>query len=51
MQDIETDIIDSPINCIIQSKISGNILVTSYSGNIYLFTKPNIDYYLNQNNF
>ena len=51
LQDIETDIIDSPINCIIQSKISGNILVTSYSGNIYLFTKPNIDYYLNQENF
>jgi hypothetical protein len=47
LQDIETESIDSPINCIIQSKISGNILVTSYSGNIYLFTRPNIDYYMN----
>ena len=51
LQDIETDSIDSPINCIIQSKISGNILVTSYNGNIYLFTKPNINFYLNEKNF
>jgi hypothetical protein len=47
LQDIETESIDSPINCILQSKISGNILVTSYSGNIYLFTRPNLDYYMN----
>jgi hypothetical protein len=48
LQDIETDSIDSPINCIIQSKISGNILVTSYNGNIYLFTRPNIDFYMKE---
>jgi len=48
LQDIEIDNIDSPVNSIIQSKISGNILFNSYSGNIYLFTRPNINYYLNE---
>ena len=31
-----------------QSKINGNILVNCSSGNIYLFTKPNIQYYLKE---
>lgn len=50
LQDIITDNIDSPINCIIQSKKKGNILATSYNGNIYLFTRPNIDFYWNKKN-
>ena len=33
------------ISCITQSKITGNILVTSWDGNVYLFSPPNIDFY------
>ena len=40
---------DGPISCIIQSKTTGNILVTCYNGNVYLFTPPNIDYFLKNN--
>ena len=39
---------DGPINCIIQSRISGNILVTCYNGYIYLFSLPNINFYLDE---
>ena len=54
IQDIEFDddeykqmgYINGPINCIIQSKISGNIIFSSYNGKIYLMTAPNISYYL-----
>ena len=31
-----------PISSIIQSKITGNIVVTCFDGNVYLFTPPNI---------
>ena len=34
---------DGPITCITQSKYSGNILITCFDGNVYLFTKPNIN--------
>jgi hypothetical protein len=37
---------DQPITCITQSKITGNILITSYNGYVYLFTQPNLQYYL-----
>ena len=37
---------DHPITCITQSKITGNILITSYNGYVYLFTQPNLQYYL-----
>ena len=37
---------EGPINCIIQSKITGNIIINCYNGEIYLLTRPNIDYYL-----
>ena len=55
IQDINIDIIDNqkieyfngPINCIYQSKINGNILDSCYNGKVYLFTSPNIDYYIN----
>ena len=33
----------SPINCIIQSRIKGNILISSFDGNVYLFSEPNIN--------
>ena len=33
------------ITCIIQSRYSGNILVTCSDGNVFLFTFPNIDFY------
>ena len=55
IQDINIEIIDKqkieyfdgPINCIFQSKITGNILVSCCNGKVYLFTPPNIDYYIN----
>lgn len=34
------------ISCITQSKITGNILVSCWDGNVFLFTPPNIDYFL-----
>ena len=37
---------DSAINSITQSNISGNIIISCYDEKIYLFTQPNIDYYL-----
>ena len=37
---------EGPINCIIQSKITGNIIINCYNGEIFILTKPNIDYYL-----
>ena len=40
------DDFDMPINCLTQSRTTGNILVNCYNGNIYLLTPPNIDYYL-----
>ena len=54
LQDIEIDDenfeeFDGPITCMIQSRITGNILITCYNGNVYLFTQPNIQYYLNNN--
>ena len=35
-----------PISCMIQSSLTGNILVTCYDGYVYLLTPPNLDYYL-----
>ena len=32
----------NPISCIIQSRIKGNILISSFDGNVYLFSEPNI---------
>ena len=37
---------NGPINCLIQSKKTGNIIANCYNGNIYLLTPPNINYYL-----
>ena len=34
------------ITSIVQSKYTGEILVTSWDGNVYLFSEPNIIYYL-----
>ena len=36
------------VSCITQSKITGNIMATSWDGNVYLFNPPNIDFFLNQ---
>ena len=36
---------DMPVNNIIQTKDSGKIVITTIDGKIYLFTKPNLDYY------
>lgn len=39
------------ISSIIQSKITGDILITSWDGNVYVFSPPNISYYLENDNF
>ncbi len=38
--------IEMSISCIIQSKITGNIIATSWDGKVYLFHPPNIDHFL-----
>ena len=38
--------IEKPINGIIQSKKKGNIIVSSWDGNTYLFTPPNLNFFL-----
>ena len=35
-----------PISSMIQSKRNGNLLISSWDGNIYLFKPPNISYFL-----
>ena len=37
---------DGPISSIIQSKYNGNIVATCYDKNVYLFTRPNLEFYL-----
>ena len=49
LDDDKYDIYNSSVNCIIQSKISGNIIISCYNGKIFLCTPPNIDYYLDMN--
>ena len=52
LQDIFMDnindfkLMDGSINCIVQSKISGKIFVSCWNGKVYLFSVPNINYYL-----
>ena len=36
------------ISCITQSKKTGKLLITCWDGNVYLFSAPNISFYLNQ---
>ena len=35
-----------PVSSIIQSSLTGHILATCYDGHVYLFTPPNLEYYL-----
>ena len=51
IQDIDIDdenfeYFNGAISCIIQSSITGNILVSCENGYVYLFSHPNIEYYL-----
>ena len=53
LQDIENidDIFggfELPVNNIVQIKESGKIIITTMDGKIYLFSKPNLDLYLNK---
>ena len=41
------EIFQMPITCITQSNISGNIIITCFDGNVYLFKPPNIDFFIN----
>ena len=56
IQDIELESnkkigdINGAINCILQSTISGNIIVTCSNEKLYLFTPPNLKYYLDNRN-
>ena len=35
----------------IQSSLTGNILVTCYDGYVYLLTPPNLDYYMSEDKY
>ena len=48
LQDIEFGF-EGAVSSIIQSEKYGNVLASCYDGNIYLFTKINLDFYLNNN--
>ena len=48
---IEFEGFSTPINSIFQSKITGNIIISSYDGKIILLTKANLDYYFKEKNF
>ena len=37
---------NGPINCMIQSKITGNVIVSCYNEKIYMLTPPNLEYYI-----
>jgi len=41
---------EGAVSCITQAKkeCDGNILVTCFSGKIYILTQPNLDYYLSK---
>ena len=39
---------DGAITCIIQSRISGLLLVTCYNGNVYLFSPPNMEFFIDE---
>ena len=39
---------NGPINCLVQSSKTGNIIASCYDGNIYLLTPPNLNYYLEE---
>ena len=41
---------DMSISCIHQTNLDGRLLIGSLDGNIYLFTKPNLDFYLSRTN-
>ena len=40
---------NGPINYLLQSRTTGNILASCTNGNIYLLTPPNLNYYLEEN--
>ena len=39
---------NGPISCITQSRKDGNLLITSWDGNVYLVNQPDINFYLKQ---
>ena len=46
IQDIEIDNkFDMPVNNIVQIKETGKLIITCLDGYIFLFSKPNLDYY------
>ena len=46
----DIDTFNGPINCLRQSKKTGNIAASCFDGNIYLLTPPNINYYIEEDN-
>ena len=57
LQDIEYDNnsefqgFEMTVTCIKQSEINGNIIISCIDGNIYLFSKPNLEFYLQESYF
>ena len=54
LQDIEYDSsefqgFEMTVTCIKQSEINGNIIISCLDGNIYLFSRPNFEFYFQEN--
>ena len=55
LQDIEYEYssefhgFENTVTCIKQSEINGNKIISSIDGNIYIFSKPNLEFYLQEN--
>ena len=39
---------ENTVTCIKQFEINGNIIISSSDGNIYIFSKPNLEFYLQE---
>ena len=58
LQDIEIgpefkdkiEIFDMPVSTITQSEETGEIIITTIDGKLYVFSTPNLDFYINLEN-
>ena len=46
----EMENIDMPVSTITQSEETGEIIITTIDGKLYVFSKPNLDFYINLEN-
>ena len=49
--DMNYELINGSINCMVQSEINGKLYISCWNGKVYLFSEPNINYYLSDHIF